>query len=417
MKKKFWLINHYSGITAFVEGGRHYWFAKELVRRGYEPTVFCCNVDHDRGGFFFPENKLWQEKEVPSGAKYVFVRSNLYGDNGKQRVLNMIRFSLNMLKVGKEYAKKYGKPDVILASSVHPLTVYAGERLAKKFGVPCVAEIRDLWPESIFAYFPEKRGKWYAKMLYWGERRMYERADAVVMTWPGAKDYLLEQGWDKTIDMSKVYHIGNGVDLEGFDQNVVDHPFSDPDLEAPGYFKAVYAGSIRKVNNLGVLVEAAAELQRRGDKRVKILVWGSGDELETLQKRAEELKLTNLVFKGRTDKKNIPSLLTQCDCAILHNSSTALDKYGQSQNKFIEYLASGRPILMTYSVGYSVCKARNCGLELDAQTPEKIADALERLANMPREEYETMARNARETAKSYDFKAHTDKLVEIVENL
>jgi len=28
------------------KGGRHYWFAKELLKRGYEPTIICANTYH-----------------------------------------------------------------------------------------------------------------------------------------------------------------------------------------------------------------------------------------------------------------------------------------------------------------------------------------------------------------------------------
>ena len=35
----------------------------------------------------------------------------------------------------KEYAKEFGPPEVVYASSVHPLTVFAGEQIARHFKV------------------------------------------------------------------------------------------------------------------------------------------------------------------------------------------------------------------------------------------------------------------------------------------
>ena len=99
------------------------------------------------------------------------------------------------MKVAKIYTTSPAPPpDIILASSPSPFVVAAGEKLAKKFRVPCVAEIRDLWPESIFAYFPQKRNKWYAKFLQNYERKIYERADAIIMTWAGGADYIVDLG-------------------------------------------------------------------------------------------------------------------------------------------------------------------------------------------------------------------------------
>lgn len=417
MKKKVWIFNHYATQTVLAGRGRHYWIARELIKLGYEPVIFCCNFNHDSLKFVNPSNPLWFEETTPCGAKCVYVRSNAYGDNGKKRVLNMIAFARNLKKVAKIYAKKNGRPDVVYPSSVHPLTVFVGEKLAKKWRVPCVCEFRDLWPESIFAYFPEKRKKWYAKFLLRAERKMYERADKIIMTWEGGKDYVADQGWNDTIPASKIVHIGNGVDLEEFERLLADHRFDDPDLSDASQFKAVYTGSVRMVNNLGLLVDAAEELRKRGDDRVKILVWGGGDQLESLKKRVEDARLDNIVFKGFAERRFIPSILSQSDCELLHNSSTALDKYGQSQNKFFEYLAAGKPILMTYSVGYSVVKREGCGIELDEQTSEKIADALQAFSAMPKERYDEMAKKAKEVARSYDFKIHAKKLAEIIESL
>ena len=62
----------------------------------------------------------------------------------------MLLFYKNLFQQQRNI-KEYGKPDVILASSVHPLTMVAGIK-SQKLGVPCICEIRDLWPEAIFAF-------------------------------------------------------------------------------------------------------------------------------------------------------------------------------------------------------------------------------------------------------------------------
>ena len=114
-------------------------------------------------------------------------------------------------------------------------------------------------------------------------------------------------------------------------------------------------------------------------------------------------------------KTAVPYVLSRAEVSILHNSRSILDKYGQSQNKFFEYLAAGRPVLMTYSVGHSVCEARQCGLELENQTPEAVADALEQLSCLSAEDYLTYCHNARTAAVDYDFANLTKKLIAVLE--
>ena len=42
-------------------------------------------------------------------------------------------------------------PDVVIGSSPHLFAALAAERLAARWGVPFVFEVRDLWPESLLA--------------------------------------------------------------------------------------------------------------------------------------------------------------------------------------------------------------------------------------------------------------------------
>lgn len=419
MKKNIWIMNHYATGMYFDEGGRHYWFAKELQQKGYKPVIFSCNVKHRKSGegTYFEDNGLWS-RHYANNIPFVVIRSTKYIGNGRDRIKNMVIFSINLMRTAREYARKYGKPDIIIASSVHPFTVFAGEKIAKRFQIPCICEIRDLWPESIFAYYPKIRKKPYAKLLLAGEKRMYKKADAIVMTWAGGAQYIKDMKWSKEIPESKVFHICNGVDLKGFDNNIITHPFYEEDLLDQNIFKVVYTGAIRLVNKIDMLVDVAEILEKRGNKKnIKILVWGEGDKAELIKKKIADRGIKSIELKGKVAKQNIPSILSQADCCILQYASTELDKFGQSQNKFFEYLASGKPVLMTYTVGYSIIEKYKCGIMLKRQTPEEIADALEKLADQSDEEKKVMAKNARLAAEDYDFSVLTEKLISIIERL
>lgn len=419
MNRNVWILNHYAGEMYFSRGGRHYWIAKYLKKLGYDPLVVVSNAVHGSDGKLYGDTEdLWyartaEEIQVP----FVFVRSRPYVGNGKARILNMADFYRNTLKAADGIARKYGKPDIIYASSVHPLTLVAGIKLAKRYGVKCVSEVRDLWPESIVAYGILKRNSLLAKVLYAGEKWIYRKADKIVMTWPGGYDYIVDRGWEKVIPREKVVHISNGVDLEEYRENMALHPYAYPEDVSGDKVRLVYAGSIRKVNNLGILLEAARILQDRNVDGYELLIFGEGDDRPALERRAQELGLETVRFMGCVPKVQVPSVLAQADINILHNSSTSLDKYGQSQNKFFEYLASGKPVLMTYSVGHSVVKEKQCGVEVPEQTPEAIADAIEWLCRQPRATVETFSENARRCAEEFDFKLLTDKVVALLEEL
>ncbi|NMA83792.1 MAG: glycosyltransferase family 4 protein [Epulopiscium sp.] len=414
MRQNVWIWNHYATNMFFDQAGRHYWLAENLIKEGYKPTIFCASTNHFSDNHIDTKGQKFSTDSV-NDIPFVFVNTPEYKGNGKKRVMNMISFYRGLFKTARMYAELNGKPDVIVASSVHPLTLVAGIKIAKKFHIPCICEVRDLWPESIVAYGSLKRNSMIAKLLYQGEKWIYKKADSVIMTWEGGRQYISNQGWGEQVDLSKVKHISNGVIIDSFDRNSKENKIDDDDLNDKNYKNLVYAGSIRKVNNLGLLLDAAKLVQDK-NQQIRFLIYGSGDEKEMLEKRCKEEKINNVVFKGRVEKKMIPSILKKSYANILHNSSTSLDKYGQSQNKFFEYLAAGRCVLQTYTTGYSVLEKFNCGLSAVKQHPEEIAEIILE-ACKDNEKAEQMGENARMASYEFDFTKLTNKLIEVIENV
>lgn len=416
MKTNIWIMNHYAGSMYFDRGGRHYNFAKYLRRAGYAPVIFSANSKHGRAERFLEADALWEERIAGEiDTPFVFVRARTYTGNGKQRVLNMIDFYRNVKKAAKEYAVQHGKPDVIYASSVHPLTLVAGIQLAKQFGVKCVCEIRDLWPESIVAYSDRfTKNNPLIKLLYRGEKWIYKKADAVVFTMEGAYDYIVEQGWEKDIPRSKVHYINNGVDLELFDYNKEHFRVEDSELDDPEVFKVIYTGSVRRVNNLGLLLETAKCVK---NPRVKFLIWGDGDEREALEQRVRDEKIANVEFKGRVEKKYVPSIVSRANLNFAHNAPSPLFRFGISFNKLFDYLAAGKPVLRDFPCPYNPAVTYGAGIEVSGTQPQQIAKAIDALVTSAEQERQSYCANARRAAEDYDFKHLTDKLIAVTESI
>lgn len=415
MRQNVWIWNHYASDTYFDKGGRHYNFAKYLKQSGYEPVVFCCNAKHGKAETYFPDSSLWQEHTAEEiRVPFVFVKSRTYEGNGKQRVLNMIDFYRNVKKTAEEYAALHGKPDVIYASSVHPLTLVAGIQVAKHFGCKCICEVRDMWPESIVAYGIAAPHNPAVVALRWLEKWIYKKANAIVFTMEGAYDYIVEQGWKKEIPRSKVYYINNGVDLEAFHYNREHCHLDDPDLGNSEQFNVVYTGSIRRVNNLGLLLDAAKEVK---EPRVKFLIWGDGDEQPMLEQRVRDEGIFNVVFKGRVEKKYVPSIVSRADLNFAHNSPQDLFRFGISFNKIFDYLAAEKPVLCDFPCRYNPVVKSGAGAYVDNPTPEIVAQMVEKISHLPQDTYHAYCQAARRAAEEYDFRNLTKKLISVVEGV
>ncbi|MFA5585635.1 MAG: glycosyltransferase family 4 protein [Saccharofermentanales bacterium] len=418
-EKRIWIWNHYATRMFENQGGRHFYFAKYLIGHGYKPTIFCADTLHGTDKKIDDGDGLHSSSSI-DGIDFVFVKTSTYRDNGIGRIRNMFSFYRNVKRVAKKMIKENGTPNVILASSVHPLTLVAGQQTARRYGIPCICEIRDLWPESLVCFGFLRPESMLTKYLYYRERKIYEQADSLIFTIKGGSDYIIEKGWDigsgGRIDLSKVYNINNGVDLAAFDVNAEEQS----DESYVQYFSGentnlIYAGSIRKVNNLELILHPVSQLIEEG-VRLNFVVVGDGDERQMLAEKYAYLN-DQIHFVGRIHKSHVPSILHKADICVLHSTLNSLKRFGISQNKLFDYLAAGKPIFSTIISNYDIIEEYRCGLVTQNQSVESIKDGLRSIIGMKGEELDDMRKAARKAAEEYDFQILTDKLVRIVEGL
>ncbi|GFI28343.1 hypothetical protein IMSAGC012_03475 [Lachnospiraceae bacterium] len=419
MKKNIWIFNHYATNMYYDNGGRHYWFAKYLKREGYNPVIFCANVFHGFQKEVDTHGKMYVEKNDNADyIPFVFIRTPQYKKNGFSRIKNMTSFYTALFKVAKEYCRSHDKPDLIFASSVHPLTLVAGIKLSKKLGIKCICEVRDLWPESFVAYGKLNEKSLFASILYKGENWIYKKAGALIFTMEGGKNYIKDKKWDKksggSIDLQKVYYINNGIDLPVVLENREKNPFENEKFEKIENEKIIYTGSIREVNHVGLLLDTAKFLKAQ---KLTFCIFGDGDEREKLEKRVAIEKIDNVVFFGRVDKKYIPDIVSRALLLIVcQQDKMAIGKYGTSQNKMFDYLAAGKAIISNLPNKYSIINRYNCGIERDLPTAEILAEQINEMVR-DKKQMEKWGENAFVAAKEFSFENHTKKLIRIIENI
>lgn len=417
MKKNIWIFNHYATDMYLDNGGRHYWFAKYLKKEGYSPIIFCANTVHGFNKKINTKGRLYIEKDNNTDhIPFVFVNTPQYKKNGISRINNMVAFYFRLFNVVKDFQKKNGKPDIIFASSVHPLTLVAGIQIARRMKIPCICEVRDLWPESIVAYGKLKKHSPIALLLYKGEKWIYKKADALIFTMEGGRDYIKSKKWDKKsggpVDLGKVYYINNGMDLPTVLENREKNPYNDERFNNIKTGKIVYTGSIREVNDVGKILDTAKLLS---DQPVTFCIFGDGDKREELEKRVVDEKINNVVFFGKVDKKYIPYIVSKALLLLLYSQDIVeIAKFGMSQNKMFDYLAAGQAIISNLPNRYSIINKYDCGIERDIPTVEMLAQQIKNMINNP-EQMKIWGENSSIAAKEFSFEQHTKKLITIIE--
>lgn len=422
MQKNIWILHHYATPPSMSGLTRPYDFSRQLKKHGYKSTIFASAYLHYTSESLILGKHRYIEylyDEIP----FIFIRTPKYSGSGISRMRNMVSFTYSVLFASRDLIRSRKKPDVIYASSPHALTLIAGVRLAKRLGIPCICEVRDLWPESFVAYGIVKKDNLLLKLLYAGEKWIYKKADKLIFTMEGGKDYIIEKDWDRghggPVDLNKVYHINNGVDLDSFNYNKEHYKLDDNDLNDDTVFKVVYTGSIRLVNQVGIILDIAKWLQDNGHGSIKFLIYGAGDQVGMLEQRIKDEGIKNVFFKGRVDKKYIPYVTSKGNLNIVVGINRPLHRFGTSANKRFDYFASGRPTLATTTVAYSLIKRYKAGSEIPLNRGgmkdiEAIANEIIRYRDMPQKEYKQYCNNALKAAKDYDFKVLTEKLIDII---
>ncbi len=403
-----WIVNHYAIPPSMGGLVRHYYFSKYLQKKGHNVKIFTSSKIHNTDINMIKDKSLYKE-EMEDGVEYTFVRSRDYKGNGLDRILNMIDTPFKIQKAMRCFYKKE-KPDVIYTSSPDLFVAFFALLFGKMHKIPVVVEIRDLWPESIVEYNGMSRKNPIIQILYQLEKWIYKKADQLIFTMEGGKEYIKDKGWDKKINLDKVNHVNNGVDLEEFEYNCKHYQIDKDLMEEKDVFKAVYVGSIRKVNNLQSLIDAAKYLT---DENIKIYIYGDGTEKAQLEKECKELGL-KVYFRGRIEKRYVPYILTQSDLNIINVQAAGLNKYGCSWNKLFEYMAAKKPILCNLPVKYDLIQKYNLGITKRFGNAEEYADAIIKIYNFNESEYQKYCRNSEVCVGKYSYSRLSEKIENIL---
>lgn len=407
---KIWILNHYATNMYFDGTGRHQGLAKYLIRKGHEVKIFCASTVHNSDQEVEIKEGISCEKIGLDNVPYIFIKTRKYIGNGRSRILNMIDFAKRLGKVLDLEAKKNGLPDVVLASSVHPLTLVAGILFANRRKTHCICEIRDIWPLSLVEFGVIKNKSLIHKILLKLELWTYKKSESIIFTMKGAHKYINDMGWSKYIPDDKLWYVNNGVDLERYKENVQQYYIQDQDLESDN-FKIMYTGSIGIADNLYRLVEAAKNIQSKYSDSIQFIVYGDGSERKKLQQYCLDNKIDNITFKGKVEKKYIPFILSKSNANIFFLEDFQIYKYGISLNKLFEYFAAGKPIITNISFGYNEID-EYCGY-----TNENILKSIESIYNLSENSYKTMCDNSKKLSIMYSFESLADDIINIIENV
>ncbi|MNS30482.1 putative glycosyl transferase [compost metagenome] len=395
---RVWIVNQYAVPPTQAGITRHYTLASELLKRGHDVTVIASSFDHvtRRETRLAPGEQA--RLETMGKVPFLWLRTPPYRGNTLARMTNMVTFARQLIQWVPRL--ELPAPDVIVGSSPHLFGALAAERLARRFGVPFVLEVRDLWPQSLIDLGGVSAHHPVVLALGHIEKYLYRESSRILALLPGAVEHLVAKGAER----ARVVYLPNGADL-----SVLPAPEPPP---ANPRFTILYAGTHGLANGLDGLLDAAAMLQAEGfADRVLMRFVGDGPEKPRLMRRAEAEGLSLVRFEPPVAKEVIHAVLASADAFMVTMHAIGLYRFGISFNKIYDYMAAGRPTVLGASASNNPIAEAGCGLSVPAGDARAMADAIRQLAEMtPQERWELGQRGRAAVERQHDFRRLAETL-------
>lgn len=402
IEMRIWIVNHYAYAPFHSAGTRHYSLARELIKRGHEVLIISTSFYHKaRQETRLQPGEVWK-RELIDGVPFLWLRTPEYSGNNLARFWNILVFAGRVwMEVGID---NESKPDLIIGSSPDLFAAFAAERLAKKYDISFIMEIRDVWPQVLIDMGGFARHHPLIMIMERIEKYLYHKAKKIISILPKAIDHIIKQ----ELLPEKIIWLPNGVAIDNVPEFRV--------CQNSEYFTLIYAGAHSVYSGLDTVLDAAEILEHEGwQHRIRIRLIGDGTEKARLQHSASIRKLQMISFEPPVSKVQIYSVLQEADAFLMLYKNAPVLKWGLCPNKLYDYMISGRPTIFAVGSSNNPVEEAQAGISVKPDAPRALADAIKALYQLPLDERMAMGTRGRDYVKKYhSFENLAQKLEKVL---
>jgi glycosyltransferase involved in cell wall biosynthesis len=248
------------------------------------------------------------------------------------RMLCYLSFAWSALQSGKKFCERH---DVIMVESPPLFLGLTAKKLAKRWNVPFVFNVSDLWPDSFVHMGRLKTSSFAYRLMKKMELAFYREAAGVT----GQSGEIID-AIRKMVPGVNATLITNGVSCDRFGKNMADPEWRNKaGWENKCVF--VFAGLHGLAQGLHQILSVALRLRDRTD--ILFAFIGDGPVKSDLQALATKEDLKNVQFYPPQKRDRIPFLLSSADVALITLGSAI---HGAVPSKIYEAMASELPIVL-----------------------------------------------------------------------
>ena len=385
---KILYVSQYFPPEMGAPGARVSELSRYWAQEGHEVTVLTGFPNHPTG--VVPPEYRSRLRRLVSREKFGnvhVVRTWLWplpNRKAYERILNYASFFLSSALTGLFTSR----PDVVIGSSPQLLVALSAWWLSRCKRVPCVFEVRDLWPESLAAVGMGAENSFLHRSLGRIAGFLYRRCERIVVVTPAFQDHLIKH-W--RVPQEKISVVQNGVETDLFRPR--DGASLKAQLGLENRFVICYIGTMGMAHGLETLVEAAERLRQSAPQALFLLV-GEGAEKERIIALVQSRGLTNLRFVDQQPRQKIPDYIGASDVCLVLLRKAELFKT-VIPTKMLEFMSCGRPVIVGVDgQARKIVEEAQAGIFVQPEDTEALVHALVELIGQPGLR-ETHGRNGR----------------------
>lgn len=378
------VFSHYFTPEIGAPSARIYDLSQQWLATGHQVEVATCFPNHPTGVVYPGYTSRTYQHENLAGVSVHRHWTYITPNRGflKKSIGHLTYLPSALLFTNR----KLRKPDICIGTSPTFFAAMAAAAAARRFRVPFIMEVRDLWP-ACFVDLGVLKNRTLIRMLEKWELSLYRKADRIVVVTEAFRENLIDRG----VAAAKVCTILNGADENFW------HPMERPQelksrLGLDGRFVILYIGAHGISQALGRVLEAAALLT--GNPEICFVFVGEGAEKGELVKRTQSLGLSNVRFFDPVGKEEVRQYYALADlCLVPLRDIPLFSTFIPS--KMFEMLAMSKPVLASVRGEAADILRRSGGAAIvEPEDAKAIAQVVLDLHNKP-EKLTEMGRRGR----------------------
>ena len=306
--------------------------ANYLESQGHNVTVLCPFPTRP-AGFRFENISDNRDIEIKVENNITIVRLPSFV-SPESRMISRLRESFSFGKYSSNYIKNnLLQTDIVYANTWPLLGQSILARSLKKYQIPLVLHIQDIYPESLL----EKLPKWIRKIieipLVYMDKQTVNLATSIIVVSKNMFHFYKE---NRGIAEKRIMLISNWQDESFFVNTKQENKPNDKSI-----FTFMYLGNIGPVAGVELLIRSFMKVN---SANAQLIIAGSGSNKKVCQKIASEVK--NIHFADiPTGLSAVADMQSKADVLLLPVKKNAA--MSSIPSKLIAYLFSAKPIIAT----------------------------------------------------------------------